>query len=77
MSDATKAALEVIDRQVKELDGLLSQAQTDLNTVAAKERVAKWKAKTIPLLSEHVGNKEAQQLSGLQPGPSFTYDHEK
>ncbi len=74
MSDTVASALEMIEQQVKELDGILKQANSDLNTPAAKERMSKWKARTVPLLAQHLGPQEAQRLSDTHPGPSFTND---
>ena len=74
MSDRVSSALGMIERQIKELDGLLKQAREDLNTVAATERVAKWKLRTIPLLAEHVGPNEAKRFADTHAGPSFTND---
>ena len=74
MSDSIKSALDVVERQVKELDDILAQAKRDLNTAAGKERVGKWKARTVPLLSQCLNPKEAQRFSDTTPGPSFTND---
>ncbi len=74
MSQSGQAAVEVIERQIKELDTIVSAASTDLNTVAAKERIAKWKARTMPLLAQHVGDTEAKRFWKTDPGPSFTND---
>lgn len=74
MSEQVKAALEMVQGQAKELDQIYSQASEDLNTVAASERVAKWKIKTIGLIAQHLGQTEAKQFSQLYPGPSFTND---
>jgi hypothetical protein len=46
----------------------------DLNTVAGTERVAKWKGRTVALLTEVVGQTEGQKFGAIQPGPSFTND---
>lgn len=74
MSHSGRAALEMIERQIKELDTIVSSASTDLNTVAAKERIAKWKVRTVPLLAQHVGEAEAKRFWKTDPGPSFTND---
>lgn len=74
MSQSVKAALDMLEQQIKELDEILAQASSDLNTVAGVERVAKWKNCTIPLITQHVGPKEAQQFFNTRPGPSFTND---
>ncbi len=74
MPDAAKAALDILDQQVKELDAILKQAKLDLNTVAGGERVAKWKARAIPVLSQHLGEKHGQRLAQITPGLTFTND---
>ncbi|MBD0316088.1 MAG: hypothetical protein ICV75_05285 [Nitrospiraceae bacterium] len=74
MSGDTSKALAVVQAQIKELDALAKQTLVDLNTMAGAERVARWKAKTAGLLSEAVGQTEAQRFAALQPGPSFTND---
>ncbi len=74
MTDQLSAALTMLQRQLKELEGISKQTAEDLNAVAGKERIVKWKAKTVPLIEQYVGRKEAQQFAGRQPGPSFTYD---
>ena len=68
------AALEMLERQIQELDAVFKEASKDINTVRGSERVAAWKKRTVPLLAEHVGQKEAQQFVLTQPGPSFTRD---
>ncbi len=74
MSDQPKTSLEIIEGQLRELDAILKQANKDLNTVAGSERVAKWKAKTVALLAQCVGQREAQEFARKHPGPSFTND---
>lgn len=64
----------MVQQQLKELDALAKQTLEDLNTVAGTERVAKWKAKTVALITDAVGQKEGQQFAGIHPGPSFTND---
>ena len=72
MSD--NRGLAVVQQQMKELDVLAGQTLEDLNTVAGTERVAKWKLKTVALITEAVGKQEGQQFAAIQPGPSFTND---
>ena len=69
-----QSRVELIKRQLQELDAINSQAQKDLNTVAGVERVKKWKAKTVPLFSAELGPEAAQRLAATTPGPSFTSD---
>ena len=59
---------------MKELDTIFQETMETLNTVAGVERVAKWKARTIALITESLGQKEGQKFAALQPGPSFTND---
>jgi len=66
--------VELIKRQLQELDAIFSRAQKDLNTVAGAERVKNWKAKTVPLFSAELGPAAAQRLAAATPGPSFTSD---
>jgi hypothetical protein len=74
MMQTAQARIELIQRQLQELDVILIQAQKDLNTVAGGERVKKWKAKAIPLFSSEFGPNVAQRLASTTPGPSFTSD---
>ncbi|HXV68482.1 MAG TPA: hypothetical protein VD738_06110 [Nitrospira sp.] len=64
----------VVQQQLKELDALARQTLQDLNTVAGTERVAKWKARTVALLTEAAGLEEGRKFAGIHPGPSFTND---
>jgi hypothetical protein len=72
-----QAALAMIERQIQELDALFKEASADINTVRGSERVAAWKIRTVPLLAQHVGQREAQQFVMTKPGPSFTRDLEE
>ena len=68
-------ALVVIQQQLKELDLIYRDTmEGSLNTVAGTERVAKWRVRTIALLTDSVGEKEAQEFARLQPGMVFTND---
>jgi hypothetical protein len=64
----------MIQKQLKELDAIFQDTMETLNTVSGVERVAKWKARTIALITESLGQKEGQRFAALQPGPSFTND---
>lgn len=74
MTNQTGAALDMIQKQLKELDQIFKETMESLNTVAGAERVAKWKARTSALIAESLGQKEGQKFAALQPGPSFTND---
>jgi hypothetical protein len=69
-----KSALEMLERQLQELDAIFKEASVDINTVRGSERVAAWKKRTVPLLAQHIGQKQAQQFAMTKPGPSFTPD---
>lgn len=64
MSDRVKVALEIIQRQIQELDATLSRGSRDLNVVMAGERLGKWKARTARLIADHVGPNEAGRFGG-------------
>lgn len=66
--------LTIIQRQIAELDALAQQTLHDLNTVAGTERVAKWKARTVVLITSTIGHEEGQTFANVRPGPSFTND---
>lgn len=70
----TNAALAMLEQQIHELDAIFKEASADLNTVRGSERIAAWKKRTVPLLAQQIGQKEAQQFSLTTPGPSFTHD---
>lgn len=74
MSPDPSKGLTVIRQQMTELETLEKQTLQDLNTVAGTERIVKWKARTVALLTESVGHREGQTFASVQPGPSFTHD---
>ena len=74
MTDQTRQALDMIQQQIRALDALLEEARTSLNTVAAGERLVKWKGAAIPLIARHLGQQEAQRFADTKPGPSFSND---
>lgn len=74
MSPDMSKGLTVVRQQIEELDTLARQTLQDLNTVAGTERVAKWKERTVALITTTVGPLEGQAIARIQPGPSFTND---
>jgi type 1 glutamine amidotransferase len=74
MTEEPAAALAILQQQLKELDALAKQTLQDLNTVAGTERVMKWKARTVALITDAVGQQEGLKFAGIHPGPSFTND---
>jgi hypothetical protein len=74
MTNQPATALAMIQQQLKELDALAKQTLEDLNTVAGTERVAKWKARTVAVITEAVGQQEGNKFAGIHPGLSFTND---
>jgi hypothetical protein len=74
MTEDVKRGLAAVQEQLKELDTIFQETMETLNTVAGVERVAKWKARTIAVITESLGQKEGQKFAALQPGPSFTND---
>jgi hypothetical protein len=73
MPDMTQA-LAVIEQQIKELDAIAKDTNETLNAVAGRERVTKWKARTVAALAQQVNQQEGQAFSRTSPGPSFTND---
>ena len=74
MTDDMKRGIVLVQQQLKELDAIFTDTMETLNTVAGAERLAKWKTRTVALLTESLGQKEGQKFASLQPGPSFTND---
>ncbi len=64
----------VIHQQLGELDHIFRETMETLNTVAGMERVAKWRTKTIALLTDALGKQAGDAFARVQPGPSFTND---
>ena len=74
MTNQSDAAYNMLQKQLKELDTIFQDTMETLNIVAGAERVAKWKARTVALITDSLGQKEGQRFAALQPGPSFTND---
>jgi hypothetical protein len=74
MSPDISKGLTVVRQQIDELETLEKQTLEDLNTVAGTERIAKWKVRTVTLITDAVGPLEGQAFARIQPGPSFTHD---
>jgi hypothetical protein len=74
MTNQSGATIDMLQKQLKELDQIFQETMETLNTVSGAERVAKWKARTSALITESLGQKEGQKFAALQPGPSFTND---
>ncbi|MGA6827843.1 hypothetical protein ACO9S2_09550 [Nitrospira sp. NS4] len=74
MTEDGNRGLAIVQQQVKELDAIAKQTLEDLNTVAGTERVAKWKARTVALLTDAIGAQAVQKFAAIQQGPSFTND---
>jgi hypothetical protein len=74
MTNQSTTVCAMLQSQLKELDTIFQETMETLNTVAGVERVAKWKGKTVTLITQFLGQKEGQRFAALQPGPSFTND---
>ena len=55
MTNQSDAARDRVQEQLKELDLIFQDTMETLNTVAGAERVAKWKSRTIALITESLG----------------------
>lgn len=68
-------AVTMLETQLKELDAIEKEAITQsLNTMGATERVHQWKARTAPLIAQHLSAAAARRFTDTKPGPSFTND---
>ncbi len=74
MSQEAHKGIAVIQQQLNELDQIFRDTMETLNTVSGMEKVAKWRARTITLLTQAVGPQAGQNFAKVQPGPSFTND---
>ena len=74
MTQAHNEGMTVIEQQLKELDQIFQDTMETLNTVSGMERVAKWRGRTIALLTETVSKEAGQAFALVQPGPSFSND---
>lgn len=74
MTQPEHRGLALVQQQINELDALAKQTLADLNTVAGTERVTKWKARTVAVLTDALGAQMIRKFAVLQPGPSFTND---
>ena len=74
MMPQNQSAIEMITRQIDEVNIIFKQTMQDLNTVRGHERVTSWKKRTVEMLAQHLGQKEAQRFASTTPGPSFTND---
>jgi hypothetical protein len=69
------AAAAMLEAQLKELDAIEKDTVTaHLNTIRGIEDVQKWKARTAPLIAQHLGAAAAKRFAETKPGPSFTND---
>ena len=74
MSNQSNRTYDMLQKQLKELDQIFQDTIQTLNIASGTERVAKWKARTVALITESLGQKEGQKFAALQPGPAFTND---
>ena len=68
MSPDISNGLTVVRRQIDELETLPRQTLQDLNTVAGTERIAKWKERTVALITNTVGPQEGQAIAASTQG---------
>jgi hypothetical protein len=65
----------MLQKQLQELDAVEKETVTkSLNTMRGIEQVRQWKARTVPLIAQHLGPASAQSFADTKPGPSFTHD---
>jgi hypothetical protein len=65
----------MLQKQLQELDTVEKETVTEsLNTMRGAEQVHQWKARTVPLIAQHLGPAAAKSFADTKPGPSFTND---
>jgi hypothetical protein len=75
MSDQPDQTWMMLAQQLKELDAIERETVTEtMNTVRGTEAVRAWKARTVRLIAQQIGEEAARSLAAVTPGPSFTYD---
>jgi hypothetical protein len=74
MTNQSDSVRDRLQEQLKELDQIFQDTIETLNIASGTERLMKWRAKTVAVITESLGQKEGQQFAALQPGPSFTND---
>jgi hypothetical protein len=74
MTNQSDSARDRLQDQLKDLDQIFQDTIETLNIASGTERVMKWRAKTVTVITESLGQKEGQKFAALQPGPSFTND---
>jgi len=74
MMQDTSKGLTIIRQQLQELEQIVQETLDTLNTTSGTERVAKWRVKTVALLTDSLGQKAGQEFAKIQPGPSFSND---
>ena len=74
MTNQSDAGRDRLQEQLKELDAILHETMETLNIASGTERVLRWRARTVALITESLGQKEGEKFAALQPGPSFTND---
>ena len=63
-------AIKIVDKQLKELTGIAISARSSRDTRLGFERLHRWKARTVRLLSENIHPDEGQKL---QKKESFSF----
>src|ERR1051325_12143192 len=74
MTNQSDTARDRLQDQLKDLDQIFQDTIETLNIASGTERVMKWRAKTVAVITESLGQKEGQKFAALQPGPSSTND---
>lgn len=75
MTTAPKSekAIKIIDKQLKELAGIAISAKSSGDTRLGFERLHRWKARTVSLLSENIHPNEGKKLQDKKTPSYMTY----
>ncbi|MEC4675099.1 MAG: hypothetical protein VST68_13000 [Nitrospirota bacterium] len=63
MDNRVKEAIDLLDRQVKDLEAFLVHVESLVNAIRAKEEFQKWKKQTLVQVAEKIGDTYAKTLS--------------
>jgi predicted nucleotide-binding protein len=66
IDEKTKKAVKMIVDQLATLEEIVNRASLDHAFKTAGERIARWKSRTVRLLSEKINRKEATKLEGIR-----------
>lgn len=74
IEEKAKEAISMIESQITDLREIVDRASQDRNFKTADERLSRWKARTVSLLSENVNPNEGKKLEKVRKMSFDMYD---